>query len=170
MGPTGLLSSVEIMNTDIKRWYTGSQTPIAWSNMKTAIVGDTCYSMSGLIEGIVYTNKVYSVSLQALISQLNSDSSAMDTQTWKELPPLPVTCAAPLSTSGTLLAVGEEGEDSKAVHLYQPDAGQWVKVADMPRAHDSCTCTMITDKELLVAGGWDVRNQRLASTDIAQIS
>ena len=77
---------------------------------------------------------MYSVSLPALVSQLNSDSSAKDTQTWKELPQLPVTCAAPLSISGSLLAVGGD-KDLKAVsalHLYQPDAGQWVKVADLP--------------------------------------
>ena len=167
IGPTGLLSSVEIMNTDTKRWYAGSQTPITWSNMKTAILGDTCYLMGGLIGGSRNTNKVYSVSLPALVSQLNSGSSAKDTQPWKELPPLPVAYAAPVSTSGTLLAVGGEGEVGKAVHLYQPDAEQWVKVADMPTARYSCTCTMITDKELLVAGGWGMH--RLASTDIAQI-
>ena len=168
MGPTGLnMSSVEIMNTDNESWYAGSQTPIAWRNMKTAVVGDTCYSMGGLIEGVLYTNKVYSVSLPALVSQLSSDSSAKDTQPWKELPPLPVTRATPLSTSGTLLAVGGKGEDGKAVRLYQPDTGKWVKVADMPTTRHSFTCTMITDKELLVAGGWC--KYCLATTYIAQI-
>ena len=103
------------------------------------------------------TNKVYSISLPSLtlISQLNSDSSAKDTQTWKELPQLPVTKAAPLSISGSLLAVGgwDKGGSSAAVHLYQPDAGKWVKVADMPTPRYTPTCIMISDKELLVAGG-----------------
>ena len=150
------LSSVEVMNTDIKQWYAGPPTPIGWRSMKTAIVGNMCYFMGGIIMGI-NTNNVYSVSLPALISQLNSDSSAKDTQTWKKLPQLPVTLAAPLSISGSLLAVGGWDKDFKAVsalHLYQPDAGWWVKVADMPTPRCNTTCIMITDKELLVAGGY----------------
>ena len=161
-GAAGRLSSVEVMNTDTKQWYAGPPTPIAWSSMKTANVGDTCYFMGGWIEGF-YTTKV---SLPALVSQLNSDSSAKDTQTWKELPQLPVTHAAPLSISGSLLAVGGvKGRKAvSALHLYQPDAGQWVKVADMPTQRRCCTCTMI---EKIVAGG--DHNGLLNTMDIAQI-
>ena len=139
--------------------------------MKTAIVGDTCYFMGGFIKGYS-TNKVYRVSLPALVSQLNSDSSAKDTQTWKELPQLPVTEAAPLSISGSLLAVGGKDKDRKAVsalHLYQPDAGQWVKVADLPSPRYRCTCILISDKELIVAGGEDEHCIYLKSTDSALI-
>ena len=156
-GGSGYLSSVEVMNTDNKQWYAGPPTPIAWSQMKTAIVDDTCYFMGGWIEGTGRTNKVYSVSLPALVSQLNSDCSAKDTQTWKEIPLSPVYHAAPLSIGGSLLAVGGEDKDRKAVsalHLYQPDAGQWVKIADMPTSRYNCTSIMITDKELFVAGGY----------------
>ena len=164
----GSLSSVEVMNTDTKQWYAGPPTPIAWISMKTAIVGDVCYFMDGWIEGD--SNKVYSVSLPALVSQLNSDSSAKDTQTWKELPQLPVICAAPLSISGSLLAVGgyKDRKAVSALHLYQPDAGQWVKVADTPTPRFNCTSTMITDKELLVVGGY-YNNDWLSSMYIAEI-
>ena len=164
------LSSVEVMNTDTKQWYAGPPTPIAWSQMKTAIVGDTCYFMGGVIHGC-YTNKVYSVSLPALVSQLNSDSSAKDTQTWKELPQLPVTRAAPLSISGSLLAVGgyKYRKAVSALHLYQPDAGQWVKVADLPSPRYWCMCSIISDKELIVAGGINDDHCYQKSTDSALI-
>ena len=164
-GVGGRLSSVEVMNTDTKQWYAGPPTPIAWQNMKTATAGDVCYFMGGWIK------KMYSVSLPALVSHLNSDSSAKDTQTWKELPQLPVTCAAPLSISGSLLAVGGN-KDRKAVsalHLYQPDAGQWVKVADLPSPRYWCMCSIISDKELIVAGGVDDHDRYLKSTDSALI-
>ena len=169
-GAGGKLSSVEVMNTDTKQWYAAPPTPIVWSSMKRAIVGDTCYFMGGWI-GYVYTNNVYSIFLPALVSQLNSDSSAKNTQTWKELPQPPVTQAAPLSISGSLLAVGGD-KDRKAVsalHLYQPDAGQWVKVGDLPSPRYHCTCVMISDKELIVAGGTDDRDRYLKSTDSALI-
>ena len=147
------LSSVEVMNTDTKQWYASSPTPVAWSFMKISIVGDTCYFMGGLIgSGIRDTNKVYSVSLPALVSQLNSSE---DTQIWKEIPQLPIARAAPLSISGSLLAVG--GRDTYAsacILLYQPATGEWVKVGDLTSPRRDCTCTMLTDREFFVAGGW----------------
>ena len=171
-GAGGRLSSVEVMNTDTKQWYAGPPTPIAWSQMKTVIVDDMCYSMGGVIEG-VYTNKVYSVSLPALVSQLDSDSSAKDTQTWKELPRLPVTHAIPLSIRGSLLAVGgldKDGKPVSALHLYQPDAGQWVKVTDMPTPRYDCTCITISNNKLLVFGGWDGCSRlALTTMNIAQV-
>ena len=159
------LSSVEVMNTDSKQWYTGRPTPIAWSSMKTAIIGSMCYFMGGSIED-KYSNNVYSVFLPALVSQLDS------AQTWRELPHLPVTSAAPLSFSGSLLAVGGWDKDGKAVnaelHLYHRGAGQWVKVADMPTPRYLCTCIMVTDNKLFIAGGWN--NGELATINIAQLS
>ena len=167
-GAGGFLSSVEVLNTDTNLWYGVPPTPIAWGAIKTAVVGDTCYyCMGGAIRDPGFTNKVYSVSLPALICQVNSDSSAKDTQIWKELPQLPVWDAAPLSISGSLLAVGGVDKDRKAVstlHLYQPDARQWVEVGDMPTTRYGCTCLPTKDNEFLVAGG--VQEKRV---DIAQI-
>ena len=42
-----MLSSVEVMNTNSKQWCAGPPTPIPWSYMKTATVGDECYFMGG---------------------------------------------------------------------------------------------------------------------------
>jgi N-acetylneuraminic acid mutarotase len=55
-----------------------------------------------------------------------------------------------------LLAVGGKDKDGHAatgIHLYQPDTEEWVKVGDLPTPQWGCTCAMITDRELLVAGG-----------------
>ena len=71
---------------------------------------------------------------------------------------------------GSLLAVGGQDKtdrDVSALLHYQPDAGQWVKVADMLTQRSLCTCIVITDKELLVAGG--EHNGQLSSMQIAQI-
>ena len=74
-----------------------------------------------------------------------------------------------------------EGKDRKAVsalhlyqpHLYQPDAGQWVKITDMPTQRDTCACIMTADQELLAVGGYHIHHvdqSRLANMDIAQFS
>ena len=160
------LASVEVMNTDIEQWYTAPPMPIPWTEMKTAIVGDTCYFMGGFIESHVSATTVgYSVSLSALIPQLNSQDFEEGTQgrggqhqLWKEIPGLGLhtTLSSPLSISGSLLAVGGVGEGHcalTAIHLYLPNTGEWVKVGDLPTPRYNCTCAMITDRRMLVAGG-----------------
>ena len=147
-----MLSSVEVMNTNSKQWYAGPPTPIPWSFMKTATVGDDCYFMGGSTIGS-RTNTMYSVSLSALKAGLNS-STSKGQKIWKEISE--TTHSTPLSISGSLLAVGGMDKDRKAVtaiHLYQPDSGEWVKVGDLPTPRSHCTCAMITDRELLVVCG-----------------
>ena len=151
-----LLSSVEVMNTNIKQWYAGPPTPIPWFFMKTATVGDECYFMGGYnaTGSRAPTNTVYSVSLSALTTGLNS-STKKGQKIWKEISGLQTTNSTPLSISGSLLTVGGMDKDRKAVtaiHLYQPDTGEWVKVGDLPTPRSHCTCAMITDRELLVCG------------------
>ena len=165
------LSSVEVMNTNSKQWYAGPPTPMPWSSMKTATVGDECYFMGGYNAPWSPTITVYSVSLSALTTGLNS--STRNGQIWKEISGLQTTFSTPLSISGSLFAVGGRGYDRKTVttiHLYQPDTGKcMVKVGDLPTPRYHCTCAMITDRELLFAGGYDQDGNRLKRMDIALI-
>ena len=164
---SAVLTSVEVLNTETKEWYAATPTPIAWYGMKTAVVGDMCYFMGGNIEGRS-TKRVYTVSLPALIFQ--AISSRKDSHIWKELPEVPFVSSAPVSINESLVAVGGMGKGratTKELHLYKPDQKQWVKTADMPSSRYDCTCTMITDKELHVVGGWDSREMK--NVDIAQI-
>ena len=171
------LSSVEVMNTDSKQWYAAPPTPTPWSSMRTAIVGDTCYFMGGHTGPVgIAATVVYSVSLPALISQLPSLDSrerGKQHQIWKEIPGLQTTCSTPLSIRGSFLAVGgrdRDGEAVSAIHLYQPDTGEWVKVGDLPTPRYHCTCAMIADTEMLVAGGIDDKHNRSNRCDIALIN
>ena len=167
---SGVLTTVEVLNTSTQMWSTGPPTPVAWSRMKTAVVGGMCYFTGGSIDRFSCSN-VYRMSISALISQLKSNSSAKKTELWEELPELPVTSTSPIAIGGSLLMVGGMDSNSKAsgaVYLYQPSPSpQWVKVADMPTSRTDCTCVMTANGELLVTGGW--ANGRLANVDIAQI-
>ena len=162
------LHSVEVLNTDAKQWSAGPPIPTPWSYMCSAIVGEACYFMGGFIENH-NTNLVYSVSLPALTSHLNSSSGARDSQIWKKISGLQVKGSSPLSISGSLLAVGgkDKGGAVSGFHLYQPDIGEWTKVGDLPAPRYQCTCTALTNRELLVAGGEDAYGYRLKSVDIA---
>ena len=167
------VSSVEVLNTDSKQWYAGPPTPTGWYSMKTALVGDVCYFMGGCsvppgaFSISASSFKVYSMSLPALTSQLHSQEPR---EYHQEISGLQVKRSAPLSISGALLAVGGEDKDGaevSAIRLYQPDTGEWVKVGDLPTPRRDCTCAMIGDRELLVAGG---QNRTILSrTVIAEI-
>ena len=162
------LSIVEVLNTDSKQWYAGPPTPTPWSNFKAVTIEDKRYLMGG------QSTCVYSVSLPVLISHLNSAASSEGgEQIWKEIPGLHLTESAPLAMYGALLAVGGRpgllGKCKRCIHLYQPSTKKWVKVGDLPSPCHSCTCVMITDTEVLVAGGWDGRT-KTARANIAQIN
>ena len=162
-------SSVEVMNTNSKQWYAGPPTPTPWSFMRTAVVGDMCYFMGGAISWYP-TDKVYTVSLSALTSGLTSkEPRKNESPMWSEISGVQLTDSTPLSISGSLIAVGGKKKDRKAVtaiHLYKPATGKWVKVGDLPTPRRDCICAMITNNEMLVAGGHDGENA-LKSTDIA---
>ena len=134
------LSSVDVMNTDTKQWFAGPPTPTPWCDMKTAVVGDTCYFIGGkTAESIRYSTEVYSVSLPALISQLcllesRGENKQQLVQIWKEIPRLQTGGSSPISICGSLLAVGglDKGNEVTTIQLYQPDTEEWVKVGDLP--------------------------------------
>lgn len=159
------LSSVEVMNTDSKEWYTGPTTPVPWNRMKTVTVGDMCYFMGGYVKQGAYVN-VYSLYLPALALQLATKGSRERCrQIWREFYGLNFIESSPLSVGESLLAVGGKisGIATSAIHLYQPDTGKWVKVGDLPTPRYNCTCAMISEREILVV---DDTNR----TDIANIS
>ena len=162
------LSSVEVMNIDNKQWFAGPPTPTPWQRMKTASVGDVCYFMGG-------HTTLYSVSLSALTTGLNSNNaSTNERQIWTEISGLQTTSCSPLSISGSLLAVGGINKEWKcvtAINQYQPGTGEWVKVGDLPAATPryNCTCAVIADREMLVAGGFD-NNSSFNRMDIAMIN
>ena len=170
------ISSVEVMNIDTKQWHTGQPTSTPWDSMKTAIVGDMCYFMGGYTNNIIsdWTDSVYCVSLPALVSQAQSRVSRKNSHSaWKELRRPGVKYSVPLSISGSLLAVGgydsASRDDITAIHLYQPDTGEWVKVGDLPTPRRKLTCAMITNREILIAGG-DTKYHTICTLHLGNIS
>ncbi len=143
------LSSVDVMNIDTKEWYSGPPAPIVFSDMKTATVGDMCYYMGGYAGGCAIKD-VYRVSLPALISQVKYRN--IDPQIWKKISSLNVAASTPLSIGGCLLALGGESRCNSIQH-YRPESGDWIQVGDLPSPLYQCTCAVINDGDVLVAGG-----------------
>ena len=161
------LTSVEVMNVDSKQWYSARSMPVGWHGMKTATLRDVWYLMGGCM-GKYYTSKVCRVSLPALISQLDLESSSKrQRQIWTELSKLNVHGSTPLSISGSLLALGGmKDKDVTSIQLYQPQTEKWLKVGDLPSPRCRSSSAMITERDILLVGGeedW----KKTRRTDIA---
>jgi len=90
-------ATLEVLNYDTKQWYSSSPTPTILCQMKTAIVGDTCYFIGGHT-GHAYgtpTSGAYSLSIPAVISQFDPGHQATGRQIWKEISPLQTTFSTP---------------------------------------------------------------------------
>lgn len=160
------LPCVDVMNSDTKQWHKGPQTPIPWYNAKAVLVGNTGYFLGGHDSSGSTMKTAFGINIQTLTFDINS--KVFNETRWKELPGLELARSTPLSVSGSLLAVGGLTKDHKAVtaiHLFQPDAAKWVKVGDLPSPRYYCTCAMVTEWDMLVAGGF--LQDRLKKFEIA---
>lgn len=174
------LSSIEVLNIDNKQWYSGPPTPTSWAYMRAVTVGDSCYFVGGSTGKIgplsgISSEKAYSVSLPALVGQLNSRNTRdrdrqIRKEMWRKIHGLQIGCSTPLSLSGSLLVAGgrKDKEAVTAIHHYQPDTGLWERVGDLPTPRYDCICTMVTDREMLVAGGYS--HGMLKHVDIATVN
>ena len=168
-----MMSTVEVLDISTKQWYIGPSAPVAWRSMKTAVVGDTGYFMGGW-DITSRTEKVYRLCIQTLISHINLKKAPSEGQNiWSEIPGLQLVKSTPLSINGLLLAVGGRNKEDQvvtAIHLYQPNTEEWVKVGDLPSARYQCTCAKIAGNELLVAGGDNDNYEFLKRVDIALLT
>jgi len=176
-GGTGIysLTTVEIMDTTIKQWFTTTPLPMGCRNMTSAIVAEECYLMGGYTDQhSQQNNEVFHVSISAITSQAPSQSAITPVQ-WHTLPDTPLAWSTSLALRGSLLTVGGRhgyGDHSSAIHLYQPGSGQWVKVGDLPTARDACSCTLLPSGEILVAGGYNKQGSNscyISRVDVAPV-
>ena len=148
------LHSIEVLDVSNMQWSTGPSTPTPWMMMKSTTLGDTWYLMGGKYGDVGYGPDVYSVSLEALVSQSASDSSNI----WRKLPSLDCAQSCPLIIGGSLLAVGGKDMESKkpvsTIQRYVPETNTWVQAGLLPHAVYECTCIMTSDK-VHVIGGYD---------------
>ena len=146
------LSSVEVLDISSNQWYRGPSTPVPWSCMRSAVVGDTWYLMGGF--DTERTDKMYSVSLSVLISRINYTSERI----WNTISSLGICYSVPVCMEESLLAV--DGSKSQSVECvstilrYTPDSdGQWTEVGQLPMPLHDSICTVTSNSCILAAGG-----------------
>ena len=151
-------SSVEVLNISSNQWYRAPSTPVPWHSMKSAVVGDTWYLMSGV--HVSRTDEVHSVSLSVLISHINNTSKRI----WNTISSLGLYYSTPVCMGVSLLAVG--GRETSSVESWSlkhhktvsnilhfiPDRNEWREVGQLPSPLYECTCILTTNNQLFLSG------------------
>ena len=150
-------NKVEILDTLSGQWYEGSLMPSGYSGMSSAISGTVWYLSRGFTSVRDANKRVFSVCLEELISQALSQSAGNTSpplpspHAWQTLTDPPLIHSTVLVLNGALLTVG--GEESSAIHHYQPSSRSWVKVGDLLTQRWQCACAVLPNEEIFVAGG-----------------
>ena len=169
------ISSVEVLDVTSNRWYTADPLPGARKRMKSVVVGDMFYLMGGFDHTHYYTKVVHRVNLMELIEKAISMTTSQVTPTtlWQTVEDTPLFLSSPLALKGSLLAVGgQDGRNnpSTSIHLYYPGTRRWVKVGDLPTARHSCTCSVLPNGEVMVAGGVGYPYSYLSCVDFLTVA
>ena len=165
----GHISAVEVLDVVSKRWYIAESLPNPQSEFKSTLIGNILYLMGGHDHtGLVKV--VHNVNLNKLITEAVSKQATPTF--WQSIEGTPLKQPTPFNVGGSLLAVGGwDGffKPSSSIHLYQPDTKRWVKVGDLPIARYGCTCSVLTNGEVIVAGGYN-GSSWLSTVDFLSIS
>ena len=159
----GRLSSVEALDTTIRQWYQVDPLPLPSAGLQHAVSGDMWYLLGG--DGILANQKrAYAVSMSELVLSVagesgtssSSSGSGRNGSAWKTMPEMPLGCPGVAIIRGNLYAVGGKdatGHPRKEIHIYLPGTWEWLHVCDLPSARHSCTCTLVSNRTLVVMGG-----------------
>ena len=145
------LATVELLNTSTKQWLTASPLPMLFSHMTSSTLQDYFYLVTN-------HKQVLCVSLPDIVSQtVNQSATSKSPALWWRLPDTLLKCSAAIVVCGSLLTVGGRYDYTKStdIHLYLPESEQWTKVGDLPNVRGYCSCVVLPNGELLIAGGED---------------
>ena len=149
-----IVSSVEVLEISSNQWYRAPSTPVPWSSMRSAVVGDTWYLMGGYGNERAADQVLYCVSLSALVSYINITSERI----WNTITSLGLCYSTPVCMGESVLAVGGMKSDtllnvSTVLHYTPGSDGQWTEVGQLPMPLHSSICTMTSNCCILLAGG-----------------
>ena len=174
--------SVDILDTQDKKWYKAPPMPHGGQHLQSIIIGQSLY-FNVIFSGMSSSCKsVFRVSLPTLVSHA-IEGKSQDSSIWERLPDVPHYGTTLFSVGNMLLAAGGRSSGvvrsmlsignvnpSADINLYNPHTKEWVKVAELPEAVSQCICTTLPSGRLLVAGGSSSVLKRLLSVYTANVS
>ncbi len=157
VGENGNVTTVEVMNTEIREWFAASSLPFPLSEASVTIVGDSIYLVGGNDKYGSMTTSVLTCSLTALFQSCQPHPPQPQTPSlWHRVADTPVYLSTCVTLDGELVAVGGCDSDvnpTDAVYVYNPPADSWNVISHMNTARWRCLATVLPGDRLMVVGG-----------------
>ena len=145
-----LLSTVEVMNTDTREWYTAASLPEPVWYMSATVCGGRLY----LLGGKYTTRAVFTCTLDSLLYSCHSPHTN-EAGVWQRIADVPMEWSTCTTLNGRVLAVG--GRDSHDtptpnVYMYSGDSDSWSLVGHVSTARSQCLVVGLRDCIIAVGG------------------
>ena len=149
-----ITATVEILDTSSRSWFFFEPLPMPRLSAQSTLIGSTLYIMGGLDYTASPTTIVHKVDL----TNLADFRAGVETPPtlWQREQGTPHTHCTPLCAGNGkyLLTIGGwKDSPQSCIYMFFPDIKKWVKVGDLPKAKWNCTCSVLPDKHIIVAGG-----------------
>ena len=171
LAPGVYTDTVEIYNINTSQWSSTDRLPQACAGLTGAVNNNMGYLMGGW-DGEMLLNKVYTVSIDKLISnavsfdQPNDDIKSIDNNLkgdliWKVVANTPGYYPSAVVISGMVLAIGGKdssdgsNEPTKAIYAYSQLMDSWIYIQDLPTQVDGAAISTLSPTKIIVIGGWD---------------
>ena len=147
----GLLTTVEIMNTETQSWCTASPLPKALVNASMVVCGGDIYMLGGKSGLNKSSRSAYACSLDTLLNNSKDRPNV-----WRKVADLPLSYTTCVSLYGRLIAVDgadASNQSSRDVYVYNLNSDSWKAIGQMLNDRHSCFVAVLPEKQLMVVGG-----------------
>ena len=160
-GESGVLSTVEVMDTETHQWSTAADLPEPMRHSSASVCGDQLYLLGSLNACDTGIKSVYACSVSILLQSCvdaNSKGASLEDQAsvWRQVAELPVARSTCESFHGRLLAIGGEmdtREPTTAIYMYNSTTNSWGIISHMTTGRWNCFTAVLPNNQLMVVGG-----------------
>ena len=152
-GDGRILSTVEILDTDLRQWSSAASLPHPMSWASITVCGDLLYLLGGRDQN-GQTLSVLTSSITDLLHQ--QQETANQPAVWRRAADAPYYGSTAVSVGGQLLAIGGEDEARKntsAIVAYDPTSDSWQDMGHMTTPRSYPLVALLPSNKLIAAGG-----------------
>ena len=153
-GDGGSVSTVEILNTELRQWSSAASLPhpMIWASI--AVCEDLLYLLGGYNQNGIRTLSVLTSSITDLLHQQQETTNQL--AVWRRAADAPYYWSTAVSVGGRLLAIGgedEHGKTTSAIVVYDPTSDSWQDMGHMATPRFRTLVAVLPCSQLIVAGG-----------------
>ena len=153
------LSTVEVMNSAIREWYTAASLPEPVYLMSATVCGGRLYLLGGLYKNMNPTQVVFTCTLDSLLHSCHPPSQTPphtnEAGVWQCIADVPMMWSTCTTLNGRVLAVGGSYSHYTRiadVYMYNADSDSWPLVGHKSRARKMCLVVGLRDCMIAVGG------------------